>query len=77
MNAPSGSTELLTPSDVEQMPVTEWDARAEIAVGLYIERYLATHRPPDDASFVADFMMWAERLVNRGQAHLAVIEGTA
>ena len=62
---------------VEETPVTEWDAQAEIAVGLFIERYLATHKPPDKAAFAIDFTVWADRLIDRGQAHLAVVEGMA
>jgi hypothetical protein len=51
-------------------PVTVWDARAEVAIGTMISRYLAESPAPADSVFVADLQDWARRLTQHGQVRL-------
>lgn len=48
-----------------------WDARAEIAVGLFIRRYLADDAAPAGSRVAPDLEVWAEGLLHDGQARLA------
>lgn len=48
-----------------------WDARAELDVGLFIERYLCEHPPPSGAVFAPEFECWSSRLQSRGRERLA------
>lgn len=52
------------------LDVTVWDAQAEVAVGVFIRRHLASSAPPDDAAFAEDLRSWSDRLLDHGQAHL-------
>lgn len=68
---------MATTDAVDHAPATEWDGQAEIAVGLFIKRHLAAHRPPDGAVCAADLEEWADRLLHSGQRRLAALENEA
>ncbi len=51
----------------------QWDAQAEFDIGVLLKQYLATHSPPADAKFAADFNHWASRLCERGRARLLAL----
>jgi hypothetical protein len=51
----------------------EWDARAELSIGVMIERYLHENPPPTNAKFAGDFADWGRRLRGWGEYRLRAI----
>ena len=51
----------------------EWDARAQVAVGVMLRRYLQENPPPPDATFPPDIELWASNLLRHGEARLALL----
>jgi hypothetical protein len=48
----------------------EWDARAELDVAIFIERYLAERPPPAASELEADLKRWARQLRTDGEQRL-------
>jgi hypothetical protein len=51
----------------------EWDARAELSIGVLIERYLHENPPPADARVAGDLADWGRRLRGHGEQRLRAI----
>jgi hypothetical protein len=49
---------------------TTWDGRFEIALGDYIERFLAANPPPDGSEIADDARTWSRNLLDHGHARL-------
>jgi len=54
----------------DRQSAIEWDARAELDVGLMIKRYLAENPPPKQSRVADDLERWAEGLEDDGRARL-------
>lgn len=52
-----------------------WDGRAEVALGVWIKRYLAEDPPPTDSEIADDLSKWAENLERHGHERLAASGG--
>ncbi len=51
--------------------VVEWEGRAQIAVGMFIERYLADHPCPGPSSHYDAWREWASNLRAHGENDLS------
>lgn len=51
-----------------------WDARAQIALGTFIRRYVAENPAPDDATLAVACDAWSKRLLTAGQVRLEALQ---
>lgn len=60
----------LAPKFELERDVVEWDGRAEIALGVFIRRYLSENQPPPGSMIGRDLEAWSAGLLHHGQGRL-------
>lgn len=71
----STSSEQLDPRDEHDALV--WQARAQVDIGVLIEKYLTEHPAPVLAAHAGLYRRWAQELVAAGEARMEDLEPRA